>query len=88
MQVSLDLLVVLDDLVELIELSFLVLVEFLHNELLRVHAVIHLLLEFLECCCHPVLIVFSWRCLLLLQLLTDIAPDLSHLEVRVHLDDL
>lgn len=34
------------------------------------------------------LVVFSWSYVFLLELLLDVAPDLAHLEVRIHLDHL
>ena len=85
---SFNLLIVLDHLVELIQLGLLVLVELLHYQLLRIDAVAHLLLELLYRCLHPVPVVFSRCHAFLLELLLDIAPNLTHLEVRVHLDHL
>jgi hypothetical protein len=35
-----------------------------------------------------VLVVISWSDVFLLKLLLDIAPDLSHFEVRIHLNHL
>lgn len=78
----------LDDLVKLVELSLLILVELLHDELLGIDAIIHLLFKLLNRRLHPMPIVVRRVYLLLLELLLDVAPDLAHLEVRVHLDHL
>lgn len=78
----------LNHLVELIQLGLLVLVELLHDQLLRIDAVVHLLLELFNRCLHPVFVVFSRPHVFLLELFLDIAPNLTHLEVGVHLDHL
>ena len=83
---SLELFVVLYDLIELAQLGLLVLVELLYDELLSVDAVTRLLRELLQRRLHPVAVVLSWSYLGLCQLLLYISPDFSHLEVRVHLD--
>jgi len=85
---SLDLFVMLDNLVKFGEFGLLVFVELLHNESLRVNAVVHLLVKLLKGSCHPVTVVVSCLNPFLLHLLSDLAPDLSHLEVRVHLNHL
>lgn len=78
----------LDHLVKLGQLGLLILIKLLHDQLLGVDAVVHLLLELLDRSLHPVLVVLRWSDVLLLELLLDVAPDLAHLEVRVHLDHL
>lgn len=85
---SLDLLVVLDHLVKLRQLGLLILIELFHDQLLGVDAVVHLLLELLDRGLHPMLVIFSRSYVVLLELLLDVAPNLAHLEVRVHLDHL
>lgn len=85
---SLDLLVVLDHLEETLQLTLLVLVELSLDQCLGVDAVAHLLLELLQRCPQPVLVVLRGLDALLLELLHDLAPDFSHLEVRVQLDHL
>ena len=88
MNQSLYLFVVLDHLVELAQLVVLVLVELLHYQLLGVDAVVHLLLELLQGCLHPVTVIFGWLHPFFLQPLLYVAPDLSHLQMGVHLDHL
>jgi hypothetical protein len=50
----------LDDLIKLPKLMFLILIELLHDEFLRVDAIPHLLLELLQGGLHPMLVVFGW----------------------------
>lgn len=78
----------LDNLVKLVQFSLLILVKLLHDQLLRIDAIIHLLLKFLNRCLHPMPVIICWIDFLLLELLLYVAPDLAHLEVRVHLDHL
>ena len=75
----------LDHLVKLAQLCLLVLVELPHDQLLGAHTVAHLLLELLQGCLHPVIVVLRRLHSSVRQLPPDVAPDLSHLEVRVHL---
>jgi hypothetical protein len=77
-----------NDLIKLVELSLLVFVKLSHDELLCIGAIVHLLLKLLNGSLHPVLVIFSWTDLLLLQLPLDISPNLPHLEVGIHLDYL
>ena len=76
------------NLVEFAQLRFLILVELLHNQLLSAYTIAHLFLEFLKGCLHPVTVVLSRLYFALLKLPPAVTPDLSHLEVRIHLNHL
>lgn len=77
-----------DDLIKFIEFCLLCFVVFFHNQLLCVDAVVHLLIELLNCGLHPMPVVFRGVDVLLFQLMPNFSPNLSHFEVRVHLNHL
>lgn len=85
--ISLKLLIVFNHLVELRQLSLLILSELLHDEGLCVNTVAHLFLKLFNRSLHPVLVVEGRVDFLLFEMQPDLGPDFSDLEVRVHLDD-
>ena len=78
----------LDHLVEFAQLCLLVLVELPHDQLLGAYTVAHLFLELLQGRLHPMLVVLRRLHSGVRQLPPDVAPDFTHLEVRVHLNHL
>jgi hypothetical protein len=78
---------VLNHLIELAQLAFLIFIKFPHDQLLSVDAVAHLLLELLQGCLHPMPVVLGGLNAALLELTLDVAPNLAHFEVGVHLDN-